>query len=214
MRQATSNYSTSVPYLEVLSTPYLEILPRFTRIGASCPTKLDTLTSGCHPHSHSDSQNSICCSCLRELHQYSNDFTDVGAWKSVDNTGSLCHLCMLQQEGEKGEDEKVVEEEEREQKEPKEREKEQQCKDQESVLELPHKLELKGVQDIKLANMNYYTGCSRKERCHPVLRTHTKSVRTDSNDSGIRMCLPSNCDGEVGSLSEYDDSGGVFVSSV
>ena len=176
-------FFSSAPYLSVQSSSYLEIIPNESCKTSSCPTNLHILSLQSHPYTTS-SKNSLCCACFQEIHKYTN----VLVLPADQSTISLCSACELLEN---------------------ERNKEVQ-EDKEF-----------GAENGKERNSCHLTSIGRDlseqtdsadwllDSSQPrVWRTHLKTFRTDSNDSGIRMCVNS---GE--SWSEFDDSGSVFVST-
>ena len=168
-------FFSSAPYLSVQSSSYLEILPNQPCKTSSCPTNLHKLSLQSHPYTTS-SKDSLCCTCLQEMHQYSN----VPVLPADQSTISLCSAC------ERLENQRVQESE------PKDDE-----------MESSHFTSID--KDLSEQTSSGWLQDSSQPR---VWRAHIKTFRTDSNDSGIRMCVNS---GE--SWSELDDSGSVFVST-
>lgn len=169
-------FFSSAPYLSVRSSSYLEILPNESCKTSSCPTNLYKLSLESHPYTTS-SKNSLCCTCLQEMHQYTN----VPALPVDQSTISLCSAC------ERLEDERMQEPETKNEEE----------RDSSHFTSID--------KDLSEQTSSDWLQDSSQPR---VWRAHLKTFRTDSNDSGIRMCVNS---GE--SWSELDDSGSVFVST-
>ena len=230
-KQALS-HSSSAPYLSVQPQLYLQILPDNYK-GASCPSNLHTLNLQSLEYTHAytpESSQNLCCICPKELRKYANvNINPLG--KSVASLCSTCNCELLQNVDGKataaaaGHDfvkplSSIIADKKEEKsikgKEIKENEK---AKDAETDCE--EDAEMSEEEDSNSPTSEFiltpksdieHHGSSWLLDTQPYSwRTHLKTFRMDSNDSGIRMHVHSDMDSTT--WSELDDSGSVFTST-